>query len=118
VTGRQITALTPTSEDATVQVLIRRLFESIDRCRVEEAEHAYQEIWSRTTKALPPVGQSDGLLHWLSEECAGRGLIRLGEPLDDLLAERQAVQQHKWIQSLREGLQAQHPEESPLHLHG
>ncbi|MCE2838244.1 MAG: DUF499 domain-containing protein, partial [Cyanobium sp. 49614_E6] len=36
VTGRQITALTPTSEDETVQVLTRRLFESIDRSRVEE----------------------------------------------------------------------------------
>ena len=35
---------------------------------------------------------SDGLLHWLSEECSGRGLIRLGELLDDLLTERQADQ--------------------------
>ena len=59
VTGRQITALTPTSEDETVQVLTRRLFESIDRSRVEEVVHAYQEIWSRTGDALPPVGQSD-----------------------------------------------------------
>ena len=31
VTGRQITALTPTSEDETVQVLTTRLFEAIDR---------------------------------------------------------------------------------------
>ncbi|MFM1798258.1 MAG: hypothetical protein RLZZ117_536 [Cyanobacteriota bacterium] len=59
VTGRQITALTPTSEDETVQVLTRRLFESIDRSRVEEVMHAYEEIWSRTAEALPPVGQSD-----------------------------------------------------------
>lgn len=59
VTGRQITALTPTSEDETVQVLTRRLFESIDRSRVEEVVQAYQEIWSRTAEALPPVGQSD-----------------------------------------------------------
>ena len=59
VTGRQITALTPTSEDETVQVLTRRLFASIDRSRVEEVVHAYQEIWSRTGDALPPVGQSD-----------------------------------------------------------
>jgi hypothetical protein len=35
---------------------------------------------------------SDGLLHWLSEECWGRGLIRLAELLDDLLTERQAEQ--------------------------
>jgi len=43
---------------------------------------------------------SDGLLHWLSEECWGRGLIRLGELLVgaafsegiELLIERQAEQ--------------------------
>lgn len=35
---------------------------------------------------------SDGLLLWLSEECWGRGLIRLAELLDDLLTERQAEQ--------------------------
>jgi hypothetical protein len=35
---------------------------------------------------------SDGLLHWLSEECWGRGLIRLAGLLDDLLTERQAEQ--------------------------
>jgi hypothetical protein len=59
VTGRQITALTPTSEDETVQVLTRRLFDSIDRSRVEEVVGAYQEIWRRQADALPPVGQSD-----------------------------------------------------------
>ena len=45
MTGRQISALTPTSEDETVQVLCRRLFESIDRNRAEEVVRAYQEIW-------------------------------------------------------------------------
>jgi hypothetical protein len=35
---------------------------------------------------------SDGLLHFLSEECWGRGLIRLAGLLDDLLTERQAEQ--------------------------
>jgi hypothetical protein len=35
---------------------------------------------------------SDGLLYWLSEECWGRGLVRLGELLDELLIERQAEQ--------------------------
>lgn len=35
---------------------------------------------------------SDGLLLWLSEECWGRGLVRLGELLDELLIERQAEQ--------------------------
>jgi len=32
------------------------------------------------------------LLIWLSEECWGRGLIRLAELLDELLTERQAEQ--------------------------
>ncbi|MFN5162802.1 MAG: DUF499 domain-containing protein, partial [Cyanobacteriota bacterium] len=59
VTGRQITALTPTSEDETVQVLTRRLFESIDRSRAGEVVRAYQEIWQRHGEALPPVGQND-----------------------------------------------------------
>jgi hypothetical protein len=43
---------------------------------------------------------SDGLLYWLSEECWGRGLVRLGELLVgaafsegvELLIERQAEQ--------------------------
>ena len=35
---------------------------------------------------------SDGLLHWLSEECWGRGLVRLAALLEDLLIERQAQQ--------------------------
>lgn len=59
VTGRQVTALTPTSEDETVQVLCRRLFESIDRSRVGEVVCAYQDLWNRYAEALPPVGQSD-----------------------------------------------------------
>lgn len=59
VTGRQVTALTPTSEDETVQVLCRRLFEFIDRSRVGEVVRAYQDLWSRHAEALPPVGQSD-----------------------------------------------------------
>ncbi|MFO7628843.1 MAG: hypothetical protein R6W06_04880 [Prochlorococcaceae cyanobacterium] len=29
--------------------------------------------------------RSDGLLLWLSEECWGRGLVRLAELLDELL---------------------------------
>ena len=34
----------------------------------------------------------DALLVWLSEECWGRGLVRLAGLLDDLLIERQAEQ--------------------------
>ncbi|HBP53934.1 MAG TPA: hypothetical protein DD643_06155, partial [Synechococcus sp. UBA8638] len=59
VTGRQVTALTPTSEEETVQVLRRRLFASIDRSRVGEVVRAYQDLWSRHGSALPPVGQRD-----------------------------------------------------------
>ena len=59
VTGRQITALTPTGDEETVQVLCRRLFQSIDHSRVEEVVGAYQAMWSRHGEALPPVGQQD-----------------------------------------------------------
>lgn len=45
-----------------------------------------------TARRLRFSASSDGLLHWLSEECWGRGLIRLGELLDDLLIEPQAEQ--------------------------
>ena len=34
----------------------------------------------------------DGLLYWLSEECWGRGLVRLAGLLDELLIKRQAEQ--------------------------
>ena len=43
-----------------------------------------------TARRLHFSASSDGLLLWLSEECWGRGLIRLAELLDELLAERQA----------------------------
>ena len=43
---------------------------------------------------------SDGLLYWLSEECWGLGLVRLGELLDDLLIEgRLSSQSQPWIPS-------------------
>ena len=45
-----------------------------------------------TARRLHFSASSVGLLLWLSEECWGRGLIRLGELLDDLLIERQAEQ--------------------------
>ena len=45
-----------------------------------------------TARRLHFSASSDGLLLWLSEECWGRGLIRLAELLDELLAERQAEQ--------------------------
>ncbi len=45
-----------------------------------------------TARRLHFSASSDGLLLFLSEECWGRGLIRLAELLDDLLTERQAEQ--------------------------
>jgi hypothetical protein len=53
-----------------------------------------------TARRLPFSASSDGLLLWLSEECWGRGLIRLSELLVgaaffegvELLTERQADQ--------------------------
>jgi hypothetical protein len=47
---------------------------------------------AHTARRLQFSVSSDGLLIWLSEECWGRGLIRLAELLDDLLTERQADQ--------------------------
>ena len=45
---------------------------------------------------MPPAGSTSQpaamACCWLSEECWGRGLIRLAELLDDLLTERQAEQ--------------------------
>ncbi|MBM5794054.1 MAG: hypothetical protein FJ057_08995 [Cyanobacteria bacterium K_DeepCast_0m_m1_088] len=47
---------------------------------------------AHTARRLQFSASSDGLLLWLSEECWGRGLIRLAGLLDDLLIERQAEQ--------------------------
>ena len=47
---------------------------------------------AHTCRRLHFSASSDGLLFWLSEECWGRGLLRLAELLDDLLTERQAQQ--------------------------
>lgn len=47
---------------------------------------------AHAARRLHFAASSEGLLHWLSEECWGRGLRRLGERLDDLLIGRQAEQ--------------------------
>jgi hypothetical protein len=47
---------------------------------------------AHAARRLHFAASSDGLLHFLSEECWGRGLIRLAGLLDDLLTERQAEQ--------------------------
>ena len=45
VSARKATLLNPTEEDETVQVLRRRLFESIDAARIPMAIDAYRELW-------------------------------------------------------------------------
>lgn len=50
---------------------------------------------------------SDGLIFWLSEECWGRGLVRLGELLEELLIERQAEQPEQPEPPLDPELEAQ-----------
>jgi hypothetical protein len=53
---------------------------------------AHASVHVHAARRLHFSASSDGLLHWLSEECWARGLIRLGGLLDDLLIERQAEQ--------------------------
>jgi hypothetical protein len=47
---------------------------------------------AHSARRLHFAASSDGLLHFLSEECSSRGLIRLAGLLDDLLTERQSEQ--------------------------
>jgi hypothetical protein len=49
-------------------------------------------VHPHSSRRLHFDGSSDGLLLILSEECRGRGLIRLAGLLDDLLMERQSEQ--------------------------
>ena len=46
VSARKATLLNPTEEDETVQVLRRRLFESIDETRPRPVVEAYRELWT------------------------------------------------------------------------
>ena len=46
VSARKATLLNPTEEDETVQVLRRRLFETIDDAGIGAAVEAYRELWS------------------------------------------------------------------------
>ena len=54
VSARKATLLNPTEEDETVQVLRRRLFESIDEGKAAAAIEAYRVLWSAGGEALPP----------------------------------------------------------------
>ena len=47
VSARKATLLNPTEEDETVQVLRRRLFESVDDARAVEVVDAYRELWTQ-----------------------------------------------------------------------
>ena len=53
VSARKATLLNPTEEDETVQVLRRRLFESIDDTAAGAAAEAYRELWNAHRDALP-----------------------------------------------------------------
>ena len=53
--ARKATLLNPTEEDETVQVLRRRLFESIDEDRVSQIVDAYKQRWEGNKASLPPV---------------------------------------------------------------
>ena len=52
VSARKATLLNPTEEDETVQVLLRRLFESIDGARITPAVEAYRELWAANGDSL------------------------------------------------------------------
>ena len=52
VSARKATLLNPTEEDETVQVLRRRLFESIDKARVPDIVDAYRDCWMANKDAL------------------------------------------------------------------
>ena len=53
VSARKATLLNPTEEDETIQVLRRRLFESIDEAAANAVADAYRTQWSAHADALP-----------------------------------------------------------------
>ena len=53
VSARKATLLNPTEEDETVQVLRRRLFESIDETRIPAIVDAYKACWMANRDDLP-----------------------------------------------------------------
>ena len=52
VSARKATLLNPTEEDETVQVLRRRLFESIDEASAATAIEAYRKLWAANRDSL------------------------------------------------------------------
>ena len=54
VAGRKATALDPTMENETAQVLRRRLFSRIDDAGAAEVISAYRDLWTHNSDKLPP----------------------------------------------------------------
>ena len=52
VSARKATLLNPTEEDETVQVLLRRLFKSIDATRVPAVIDVYRDLWAANRESL------------------------------------------------------------------
>lgn len=52
VSARKATLLNPTEEDETVQVLRRRLFETIDETQIPAVVEAYRNLWTAHGEAL------------------------------------------------------------------
>ena len=52
VSARKATLLNPTEEDETVQVLRRRLFESIDEAKASAVVSGYREMWAANRDSL------------------------------------------------------------------
>ena len=52
VSARKATLLNPTEEDETVQVLRRRLFESVDETKIPAVIDAYRELWGANKESL------------------------------------------------------------------
>jgi hypothetical protein len=53
VSARKATILNPTEDDETVQVLKRRLFQSVDDSAAEQVVAAYRALWMNNREALP-----------------------------------------------------------------
>ena len=52
VAGRKSTQLNPTSEDETVHVLKRRLFEDVDDAKAQQVIEEYRDLWVRNEQSL------------------------------------------------------------------
>lgn len=67
VSARKATLLNPTADDETIQVLRRRLFESIDPDAAAKAAAAYREQWAAHADALPASANLSGTAETLRD---------------------------------------------------